>query len=160
MKNHMQPAKYLSLSTTPQLKLHVLICSMLMLLMMHNNGQAEQLKDPTQPPVSLSNETATGNSHAITGPVLQSVMIGAEYLAAIISGHKVMLGSKYEQATLIKVNEHEAVLRNPDMTTQILAMDYAGVKKMVHTDIAPKSSPKFVKEKKLNHLQKLNKNEY
>jgi MSHA biogenesis protein MshK len=42
-----------------------------------------------------------------------------------------MLGKKYEQATLIKVNENEAVLRNADMTTQILKMDYAGMKKNV-----------------------------
>jgi len=150
MKNNMQPAKYLSYPNKTQLNLQVMIVGMLMLLMMHL-AQAEQLKDPTQPPASLSNDIATGSNPVITGPVLQSVMIGSEYRAAIINGQKVILGSKYEQATLIRVNEHEAVLRNPDMTTQVLVMDYAGVKKTVHTDTSAKSNPKAVK--KIKHLQ-------
>jgi MSHA biogenesis protein MshK len=56
-------------------------------------------------------------------------MLGSQYRAAIINGKKVMLGGKYENATLIKINEREAVLRNSDMTTQTLAMDYVEIKK-------------------------------
>ncbi|MDI1299663.1 hypothetical protein [Methylotenera sp.] len=96
------------------------------LLMMESGLNAEVLKDPTQPPASLSDETSNGEAR---GPILQSVMIGSQYRAAIISGQKVMLGGKYENATLIRINEREAVLRNSDMSTQTLAMDYAMVKK-------------------------------
>ncbi|MDP3306959.1 MAG: hypothetical protein Q8S50_01715, partial [Methylotenera sp.] len=78
-----------------------------------------------------------------TGPVLQSVMLGSQYRAAIINGKKVMLGGKYENATLIKINEREAVLRNSDMTTQTLAMDYAGIKKAVPA-ITKKKTKQYV----------------
>jgi MSHA biogenesis protein MshK len=95
-------------------------------------AQADSLKDPTQPPASIySNTDTVGGVDASSAPVLQSVMIGPHYRAAIINGKKVLLGRKYEQATLIKLNEHEAVLRNPDMTTQTLVMDYAIEKKIV-----------------------------
>ncbi|MDO9365881.1 MAG: hypothetical protein Q7T58_06045 [Methylotenera sp.] len=84
---------------------------------------AEVLKDPTQPPASLDHNIA--NEAIPTGPVLQSVMLGANYQAAIISGQKVLLGKKYKEATLIKLNDHEAVLRYPDKSTVTLIMDYA-----------------------------------
>lgn len=99
---------------------------------------AEALKDPTQPPASFNAIIA---SEAIaTGPVLQSVMLGANYKAAIISGKKVLLGQKYEQATLIKLNEHEAVLRYPDKTTVTLAMDYAIEKKSANPDATKRAA--------------------
>jgi len=93
--------------------------------------QADALKDPTQPPASLYSNTNSSGSETLALPILQSVMIGPHYRAAIINGKKILLGKKYEQATLIKLNEHEAVLRNPDMTTQTLVMDYAIEKKIV-----------------------------
>jgi MSHA biogenesis protein MshK len=128
--------KYMTISTAKnivhptqkQLKLMLSVSCGMFLLMMEHDIQAEGLKDPTQPPASLSAETTNENSQA-AGPVLQSVMLGSQYRAAIINGQKVMLGGKYENATLIRINEREAVLRNSDMTTQTLAMDYAGVKK-------------------------------
>jgi MSHA biogenesis protein MshK len=127
--------------------------SLVALLGMANilTSQAESLKDPTQPPASLYSETVANNETA-TGPVLQSVLIGAQYRAAIINGEKVMLGKKYQQATLIKLNEHEAVLRNPDMSTQTLVMDFAIEKKIVSPEVAStttkyktKRSPKPIK---------------
>ena len=51
-----------------------------------------------------------------------------------------MLGKKYQQATLIKLDEHKAVLRNPDMTTQTLVMDFAIEKKIVSPVVASTTS--------------------
>jgi len=121
-------AKTLSHPTQYQLKLMLSVSCGMFLLMMEHDIQAEGLKDPTQPPASLSAESTNENGQT-AGPVLQSVMLGSQYRAAIINGQKVMLGGKYENATLIRINEREAVLRNSDMTTQILSMDYAGIKK-------------------------------
>ena len=126
-------AKTLVHPTQHQLKLLLSVSCGMFLLMMEHDVKAEGLKDPTQPPASLSAETTNENGQA-NSPVLQSVMLGSQYRAAIINGQKVMLGGKYENATLIKINEREAVLRNSDMTTQILAMDYAGIKKTKPAD--------------------------
>ena len=120
--------KHLAHTTHNPLKLLLSVSCGMFLLMMEGDVNAEVLKDPTQPPASLSGELSNENGLA-AGPVLQSVMIGSQYRAAIINGQKVMLGGKYENATLIKINEREAVLRNSDMSTQTLAMDYAMVKK-------------------------------
>lgn len=98
-------------------------------LSMGLSAHADSLKDPTQPPAAFYNNI---NGDVIpVGPVLQSVMIGSNYRAAIISGQKVLLGKKYEQATLIKLNEHEAVLRYPDKSTQTLVLGYGIDKKIV-----------------------------
>lgn len=122
---------YLTLAAHHQLKLLLIaIFGMAILLTLHT-VQADTLKDPTQPPASMSSTDTFGGTDIATGPVLQSVMIGPHYRAAIINGQKVLLGKKYEGATLIRLNEHEAVLRNPDMTTQTLVMDYAIEKKIV-----------------------------
>lgn len=102
---------------------------------------AETLKDPTQPPASFNDNIA--NEDVPTGPVLQSVMLGSNYQAAIISGQKVLLGKKYEQATLIKLNEHEAVLRYPDKSTVTLMMDYAIEKKLVKPATTVKRATKL-----------------
>lgn len=113
--------------------------------------QAEPLKDPTQPPASLNSELS-GNEVMVSGPILQSIMIGPQTRVAIINGEKVMLGKKYQQATLIKLDENKAVLRNPDMSTQILEMDFAIEKKIVSPVVASsttknkaKRSPKPIK---------------
>ena len=132
-------AKTLVHPTQHQLKLLLSVSCGMFLLMLEHDVQADGLKDPTQPPASLSAETTNANGQAV-GPVLQSVMLGSQYRAAIINGQKVMLGGKYENATLIKINEREAVLRNSDMTTQILAMDYAGVKKVKPADLTSSKS--------------------
>jgi MSHA biogenesis protein MshK len=115
--------------THHQLKLLLIVIFGMSTLLAIHIVQAEALKDPTLPPASLYNSATDGDLDV--GPVLQSVMIGPQYRAAIISGKKVLLGKKYEEATLIRLNEHEAVLRNPDMTTQTLVMDYAIEKKIV-----------------------------
>ncbi|MDP1765401.1 MAG: hypothetical protein Q8K83_00725 [Methylotenera sp.] len=139
----MKTAKTSAHPTQNPLRLFLSVSCGMFLLMMEQDVQAEALKDPTQPPASLSSENTNENVQA-TGPVLQSVMLGSQYRAAIINGQKVMLGGQYENATLIKINEREAVLRNSDMTTQTLAMDYAGVKKtkpaiQIKTSTKPKT---------------------
>ncbi|MDP3086888.1 MAG: hypothetical protein Q8M99_01655 [Methylotenera sp.] len=97
--------------------------------------QADVLKDPTQPPAVLNSNSDLSDSNSInTTPKLQSVILGAQYKAAIISGKKVFLGKKYEQATLIKLNENSAVLRNEDGSTQTLTIDYGAIKK---TNVIP-----------------------
>jgi MSHA biogenesis protein MshK len=100
----------------------------LLLSIISTDVLAEILKDPTQPPAAFSNPTSHENS-PVTGPVLQSVMIGPQYHAAIINGQKIMLGGQYQNATLIKVSEREVVLRSADKSTQTLLMDYAVIKK-------------------------------
>ncbi len=96
----------------------------------------ETLKDPTQPPATLNSATVT-DTITSAGPVLQSIMIGPQYQAAIINGEKVLLGKKYQAATLIKLNEREAVLRNPDMSTQTLLLDFAINKKILTPSLTP-----------------------
>ena len=104
-------------------------------------AQADALKDPTQPPASIYSNAENGeHSEQAAAPVLQSVLIGPQRRTAIINGKAVMLGNKYEQATLIKLDAHKAVLRNPDMTTQILLMDYAIEKKTLSPAAIPSAA--------------------
>lgn len=132
----MQTTKSLTLSAHHQLKLLLSVLLGMVITMTIHTTQADALKDPTQPPASLYNGVET-NGEVAALPVLQSVMIGPQYRAAIINGQKVLLGKKYERATLIRLNEHEAVLRNPDMTTQTLVIDYAIEKKIVSPVVMP-----------------------
>jgi len=127
-----------------QLKLILIILCGLGITLLTQTAQAEALRDPTQPPASVYGDTVTNeDQEVIAGPVLQSVMIGPQYRSAIINGQKVMLGKKYGQATLINLDEHKAVLRNQDMTTLTLMLDYAIEKKIV----SPVTSPPATKRK-------------
>lgn len=131
MANHMTIASIKTL-TNPmhaQAKLFASLLFGIFLILMMHFVQAGTFTDPTQPPGALSSGVIVSNGNN-SGPVLQSVMIGSHFKAAIISGKKVMLHAKYENATLIKVSEREVVLQNPDMTTQTLDMDYVGIKKI------------------------------
>jgi MSHA biogenesis protein MshK len=107
---------------------------------------ADTLKDPTAPPAALNTTTPANNAFA-KGPTLQSIMIGPQYHAAIINGEKVLLGQKYQAATLIKLNEHEAVLRHPDKSKQILSMDFAVNKKLLTPMMDDSSSQQKSQEK-------------
>lgn len=125
-------AQYLNMTgRTPDLKQILRLTALgfaAIMSLLTGSAQAELLTDPTQPPTVI---TGGGAAEAVTGPVLQSVMIGPKYHAAIISGQMVLLGKKYGEATLIRLSSQEAVLRNPDMTTQTLVIDYAIEKKPV-----------------------------
>lgn len=119
-------------------------------LLCASHSFAGTLKDPTQPPAMLNSESSI-EGETSTGPVLQSIMIGPQTHAAIINGEKVLLGKKYQTATLIKLNEHEAVLLYPDMTTQTLSMDFAIRKKLIAPVIDDaKGQHKFKRQSKLN----------
>lgn len=137
-------AEYLTMKQLPhnlfsvQYIITTLLC--LVTFFMAFSANAGTIKDPTQPPPEFYTET---NTDVIpTGPVLQSVMIGSNYRAAIINGQKVLLGKKYEQATLIKLNEHEAVLRYPDKSTQTLVLGYGIDKKIVKPNTTPRGHSK------------------
>lgn len=141
-------AEYLTMKLTT----HLLALPLVLFAL---SAQAETLKDPTQPPASLdSNAAMSTGLQAPSGPVLQSVMIGAQFRAAIINGKKVFLGKKYEEATLIKLNDHEAVLRNPDGTTQILSMTY-GVEKKVLSPSESMPKAKLAIKKHVKHSSKI-----
>ncbi|PKO45072.1 MAG: hypothetical protein CVU29_09160 [Betaproteobacteria bacterium HGW-Betaproteobacteria-22] len=91
---------------------------------------ADTLKDPTQPPAALYNQTGEFPSGELAAePMLQSIIHGASYHAAIINGQKVLVGQKFNGATLIKLTTREAVLRNPDKSLQTLVLDFAIDKK-------------------------------
>lgn len=124
-------AEYLNMTgTTPVLKQRLrlkAISAVAVMSVLAGPVQAELLTDPTQPPAVMLGAV----TEAVAGPVLQSVMIGPKYHAAIISGQMVLLGKKYGEATLVYLSNQKAVLRNPDMTTQTLAMGYAIEKKPV-----------------------------
>lgn len=90
---------------------------------------ATGLVDPTQPPSELG--VAGSNDVQITGePVLQSVMLSASRKIAIISGQSVRVGEKFRDATLIKVTDREAVLRDSEGVLHTLKM-YSAVEKKV-----------------------------
>jgi len=117
---------------------------------------AESLRDPTQIPSNII-ATQSGESHSVTapstGPVLQSVMLGAQYRAAIINGQKVKLGDKYEKSTLVALSENSATLKNPDGTKQTLKMLENAVKKnsVRASFYAPKHGENIHEQKEKNN---------
>ena len=124
--------EHIAFPTNEMLKLFIRILTGVLLLLVMHFVSAETLKDPTQPP--MSSGVISQNNQVMAGPVLQSVMIGPKYRAAIISGKKVMLNGKYENSTLIKVSDREVVLLNSDRSTQTLDMAYVSVKKIRSAD--------------------------
>ena len=90
---------------------------------------AQALKDPTRPPIGYAGDDYETGEVA-TGPVLQSVMISPTRKSAIINGEVVRLGARYGNAVLVKIAEHEVVLRSGE-DTQVLKM-YPGVEKREH----------------------------
>lgn len=131
----------------------------LAIILLANNTQAETLKDPTQQPAALYADDENSGQPLPATPTLQSVMIGAQYRAAIINGQKILLGKKYEGATLIKLNEREAVLLNSDGTKQTLSMNYALdnqviTKKVISTDIPLPVAKKTVAKRKVKSASK------
>lgn len=77
------------------------------------------LADPTRPPAGLVAEATS--SEAVTGPVLQSVLIPRKGRAmAVIGGQPVRLGEMYGESRLIKLTEREAVLEGPGGVERLL----------------------------------------
>lgn len=95
----------------------------LLLLLMALPVQAE-LADPTRPPavVMLPGENATqaGVADGVAGLRLQSVLMPqAGRPVAVISGKTVSLGNRIGGATLVRLNEREAVLQGADGMTRL-----------------------------------------
>jgi MSHA biogenesis protein MshK len=76
---------------------------------------SQVLTDPTRPPAGIYSSETTENA-AVSGPVLQSVMISPTQRSAIIGGKTVNLGGTYGDARIIKITEGEVVLRSASGT--------------------------------------------
>ncbi|WP_301100635.1 hypothetical protein [Propionivibrio sp.] len=92
--------------------------------------------DPTRPPAGMT--AGTPEAVALTGPVLQSVMIPKKGKpVAVISGQQVRLGQAYGDSHLVKLTEREAVLDGPGGIERLLLTP--GIEK---TNITTKTSIK------------------
>lgn len=95
-------------------RLKLIIGGLLLLLAGSGSAQSEPLADPTRPPVGLLTASSVESSEALTGPVLQSVVMPRKGKPlAVIGGQQVRLGDLYGESRLIKLTEHEAVLEGP-----------------------------------------------
>lgn len=73
-----------------------------------------QMADPTRPPPEALLLSAPGEAAAPAGPQLQSVLVSTRpggRRVAVIDGQTVRLGGQFDGAVLVKLNDHEAVLR-------------------------------------------------
>lgn len=75
-------------------------------------GYAEELLDPTRPPVSLAVPVPASGVAATPPTGLQSIIISKTRRTAIIDGESVELGSNYGDAKLIEVNEGSVILQS------------------------------------------------
>lgn len=93
------------------------------------------LIDPT---MSSDDSAAVGlNAESSNEPVLQSVLISPNRKIAVINGKTFMVGEKIGDATLIKVSDHNAVLRNGNGTIKTLNMHPRAVKIVI---VQPRAS--------------------
>ncbi len=73
---------------------------------------ADELPDPTRPPVSIAEPVVEAGVAAVIPPAgLQSILIGKHRRAAIIDGQTVELGGLIGDARLVEVNTANVVLR-------------------------------------------------
>lgn len=83
------------------------------LLVFSSTGlQAETLPDPTRPPASLD----AGSAAPIvpSGPVVQVIRTQNGKRSALISGQEVVAGSKFGEATVVRIDEDKVELRGPE----------------------------------------------
>ena len=74
--------------------------------------------DPTQPPGGFS--ASSPDASAVTGPVLQSVILPKKGRAvAVIGGQQVRVGEMYGESRLVRLTEREAVLEGPAGTERL-----------------------------------------
>ncbi len=81
-----------------------------MLLASAQAAAQKGLADPTRPPIMTLAPQVTSAAEAL-GPELQSVLISPARRIAVINGESVALGGKIGEATLVRVTESEAVLK-------------------------------------------------
>jgi len=72
---------------------------------------AEELTDPTRPPLSITAPTVAGSAEMPPPAGLRSIIISKTRRAAIIDGETVELGGKHGDARLVEVNEAGVVLK-------------------------------------------------
>lgn len=107
--------------------------AVMMWLLWGTEAYAEQLEDPTRPPMATVTQSPAADAAAgpvDQGPVLQSVKISRARKMAIISGQEYVLGDMVGEAKLVAVRDHEVDLRSSDGTVQHLRM-YSSVNKTV-----------------------------
>jgi MSHA biogenesis protein MshK len=73
---------------------------------------ADSLPDPTRPPDASNAPGSEYETGQVTGPMLQSVLVGPQRAEAIINGQLVKIGDKFGDARVVKIDESEVVLRN------------------------------------------------
>jgi len=107
--------------------------SLLLLMMMSGVASAQTLTDPTQPPPeSRLLPASEADVQVSRGPVLQSVLIGANgRQVAVIDGQTVRRGEKFNGATLVQVGKNQVVLQN-GRNKQILTLFPEAAKKAAH----------------------------
>lgn len=102
---------------------------------------AEELHDPTRPPVSSAAPGQWATGQQATGSRssgLQTTIISESRRAAIIGGKTVELGEKYGNARLVEVNEGSVVLQG-EKTRRVLSL-FPDVK-MTQKEIKNKTQP-------------------
>lgn len=108
-----------------------LLASGLVLIFVSGRVHAEEIDDPTRPPVAFLNPAAVAAVPAMTTGVA-SVKIGpGKKRSAIINGMAVSLGDAVGDATLVGVSENGAVLRHADGTLERLFIYESIEKRMV-----------------------------
>lgn len=75
---------------------------------------AQTLADPTQPPPeSRLSPAGADMAPVVSGPQLQSVLIGSHgRQVAVIDGQTIRKGEKFNGATLVQVNKNSVVLQS------------------------------------------------
>lgn len=70
-------------------------------------AQAENLPDPTKPPVGYAQGAAAGS-----GPVLQSILISPTRRVAVISGKTLHVGESFDDAKVVSISDNEVVMKS------------------------------------------------
>lgn len=101
---------------------------------------AEDLPDPTRPPVIIAIPETAGGGVADNHPTgLSSIIISKTRHAAIIDGETVELGGKHGDARLVEVNEGSVVLKGAQ-GRQVLTL-FPGVRMVSRSKMKAKPQP-------------------
>lgn len=110
------------LSRLRRKKSGLLALPMLVLAGFYGTAMAQNLQDPTRPADAvLPSAAVIAGESGISGPVLQSVLIGPTRKIAVIDGQAIALNGLFGDQVLIRIEESEVVLRR-GKTTQTLKL--------------------------------------
>lgn len=114
--------------------IHLLMVGVLSVVI-QTSAHAQEIKDPTRPPGSIS--PAGETLQTSIDPVLQSVLIAPNRKLAIIDGQTVKLYAKFGDQTLVKITETSVVLkRGAQLQTLNLHPDFS--KKLIQSTSSSK----------------------